>query len=126
MRNNFNNDWYVPRLHGYCYKCNTYGHRIADYKLRHMSPPSFESKNKFVSLRDMNVICYHCNGYGHRSYECKKNVSQSYNIFLNSSFNVNVKCYHYQNLGHIPKHCKLRTSKQKKMVSMAEPNSKLE
>lgn len=29
MRNNFNNDWYVPQFHGYCYKCNTYGHRIA-------------------------------------------------------------------------------------------------
>lgn len=47
MRNNFKNDWYVPQFHGYCYKCKTYGHRILDCELMHISPPSFESRNQF-------------------------------------------------------------------------------
>lgn len=125
-RNNFNNDCYVPQFHGYCYKCNTYGHRIVNCNLMHRSPPSFGSRNQFASLRDRNVIYYHCNGYNHRIHECRRKVSQSYTSFSNSSFNVNVKCYHCQNLGHFAKHCKLRTIKQKKVVSTLEPKVNLD
>lgn len=124
MRKNFNNDWYVPQFHGYYYKCNTYGHRIAECRLVHRSPPSFESRYKFGTLRNMNFVCYHCNEYVHRSYECRRTMSQSYNRFLNSSFNENVKCYHCHNLGHIAKHCKFRTTKQMKTVSTSKPNAK--
>lgn len=124
MRNNFNNDWYVPQFHGYYNKCNTYGHIIAQCRLMCRSIPSYESRNPFSTLWDVNFICYHCNGYGHRSHDCRKNVSQSYNRFLNTSFIVIVKCYHCQNLGHIVKHCKLRTIKKTKIVSTMESKTK--
>lgn len=53
IRDNFNNDWYVPQFHGYYYKCNTYGHRIVDCKLMRRSPPSFESRIQFASCKEV-------------------------------------------------------------------------
>lgn len=82
----------------------------------HKPPHSFESRNPFSALREMNVIFYQCNGFGHRSYECRRSLSVSCNNFSSSSFNVNVKCYHHQNFSHIAKNCKLGTYKKKKSV----------
>lgn len=97
-------------------------HRIAECRLMCRSSPSYESRNLFATLRDVSAICYHRNNVGIRNHECRRNLSQSYNRFSNSSINVNVKCYHCQNLGYIAKHCKLRIAKQRKTVSTFLPN----
>lgn len=84
----------------------------------HRPPPSYEKKNYFAALRDINVVGYDCNEFGHRSYECRRNFFQPSGEISVSSFNKNIKCYHYQNYGHIAKHCKSRTAKHKKTSTM--------
>lgn len=84
----------------------------------HRSTPSYENKNPFVVLRDVNVVCNYCNEVGHKSYESRRKIFQSSGGPFTSSFNKNVKCYYCQKYGHIAKHCKLRTAKRRKMSTM--------
>lgn len=70
MWNNFNNNnWYASQFHGYCYKCNAYGHKISDCRPMYRSPPSYECMNPFSALRGVNVVCYYYNEFGHKIYE---------------------------------------------------------
>ena len=51
-----------PRyLRGYCFSCNTYGHKAIDCNRRNMK----------------YVICYTCNKLGHKARECRSKFQNS-------------------------------------------------
>lgn len=87
---------------------------------------SYESRNPFNALWDMNVVCYQCNGCGHKSFKCRKNKLVPYNNFKDLSLNKNVKCYNCQEFGHIERLCKNRKIKPMKTNPDQEPITKLE
>jgi len=62
---------------GYCFKCNGYGHKIAECKYN-VEPRTFASRNIFAPLMEYGIECYNCHNYGHIAQNCKSGYSTNH------------------------------------------------
>ena len=58
-------------FHGYYFKCNAYGHKIAECKYN-VGPRNFAGRNAFAPLMEYEIECYNCHNYGHIAKKCRR------------------------------------------------------
>ncbi|XP_043721034.1 uncharacterized protein LOC122668551 [Telopea speciosissima] len=56
-------------FHGYCFGCNSYGHRVVDCRKK-TKPTMVTTNNKFASLMKEGIECYRCYKVGHLARNC--------------------------------------------------------
>ncbi|KAJ8636686.1 hypothetical protein MRB53_010953 [Persea americana] len=59
----------ISHFHGYCFKCNTYGHKMMTCKFN-LRPRNFVNRNSFDALMMYPVECFICHNFGHLARNC--------------------------------------------------------
>ena len=59
----------ISHFHGYCFKCNTYGHKMMTCKFN-LRPRNFVNRNSFDALMMYPIECFICHNFGHLARNC--------------------------------------------------------
>lgn len=59
----------ISHFHGYCFQCNTYGHKMMTCKFN-LRPRNFVNRNPFDALMMYPVECFICHNFGHLARNC--------------------------------------------------------